>query len=282
MSDGTELLDAFDDDLPAAGGRAWDLSRRLRRYLPALAVFVGGLVLWEGLVRGLDVEEFLLPAPSVILSTFFEELDVVGRAGWATFKEAIGGFVVGTVAGALVALATARWTAVKEGVLPFAIAANSAPIIAVAPITNQWFGITDPLSKMAVVALIVFFPVMINTVRGLTQVDPREVELLRSMAASKFEIVRRVRVPNALPYVFSALKVASALSVIAAIVAEYFGGPRNTLGVYITQQAALFRFAEAWAAILVGTILGVAFYAAVVTAERLVMPWHVSLRTTET
>ncbi len=169
---------------------------------------------------------------------------------------------------------------VKEGVLPFAIAANSAPIIAVAPITNQWFGITDPLSKMAVVAVIVFFPVMINTVRGLTEVNAREVELLRSMAASDAEIVivRKVRIPNALPYVFSALKVASALSVIAAIVAEYFGGPRNTLGVYITQQAALFRFAEAWAAILVGTILGVAFYAVVVTAERLAMPWHVSLR----
>ncbi len=278
MTGDPELLDAFEDDLPGAAGRPWDAGGRARRYLPAVIVFFGGLALWEGLVRGLDVEEFLLPAPSRILSTFFAELDVVVRAGWSTFKEALGGFVAGTVAGILVAVATARWTVVKEGVLPFAIAANSAPIIAVAPITNQWFGITDPLSKMAVVALIVFFPVMINTVRGLTEVNVREVELLRSMAASDAEIVRKVRIPNALPYVFSALKVASALSVIAAIVAEYFGGPRNTLGVYITQQAALFRFAEAWAAILVGTILGVAFYAVVVTAERLAMPWHVSLR----
>jgi NitT/TauT family transport system permease protein len=145
---------------------------------------------------------------------------------------------------------------------------------------NQWFGITNPLSKMAVVAIIVFFPVMINTTRGLIEVDPGEIELLRSYAASDREVVTKVRLPNALPYLFSALKVATVLSVIGAIVAEYFGGPRNVLGVYITQQGSLFHFAEAWAAIVVATVLGVVFYVLVLIAERFVMPWHASFRDT--
>ncbi len=162
--------------------------------------------------------------------------------------------------------------------MPFAIAANSVPIIALAPITNAWFSITSPVSKMAVVAVVVFFPVMINTARGLVEVDPDELELMRSFAATPREVMRRVRIPQALPYFFSALKVASALSLIAAIVAEYFGGPQDVLGQYIINRANLFQFPDAWAAILVASIMGISLYGLVLIAERLVMPWHVSFR----
>ena len=162
--------------------------------------------------------------------------------------------------------------------MPFAVAANAVPIIALAPITNAWFSITSPVSKMAVVAVVVFFPVMINTTRGLTEVDADEIELMRSYAASPREVFRRVRVPNGLPYFFSAMKVASALSVIAAIVAEYFGGPQDVLGQYIIAKANLFNYPDAWAAILVASILGISLYAAVLVTERFVMPWHVSFR----
>ncbi len=274
-----DLFDSFDGDLPGDEGPPrrgfW---RRQAQYLPATVLFVAGLATWELVVRVFGIEEFLLPRPSVIASTFADEFSTVVSAGWATFKEALGGFVAGAAAGVFVALAGARWAGIRDGALPFAIAANSAPIIAVAPIMNVWFGITNPISKMVVVAIIVFFPVMINTTRGLTEVDPAEIELLRSYAAPPREILRKVRLPNALPYLFSALKVASALAVIAAIVAEYFGGPRNTLGVYITQEAALFHLAEAWSAIIIGTIMGVGFYVVVLVAERLLMPWHVSFR----
>jgi len=123
--------------------------------------------------------------------------------------------------------------------------------------------------------------VMINTVRGLTEVDPAEIELMRSYAATPRQVMRRVRVPHALPYLFNALKVGATLSVIAAIVAEYFGGPRNTLGVFITQNASLGKLPEAWAAVIIGTIIGVGFYVAILATERLLMPWHVSFRTTE-
>ena len=179
-------------------------------------------------------------------------------ASWFTVKEALGGMAMGTLAGIAVALATTRWTATREALLPFAIAANSMPIIAFAPIMNNWFGIDNPFSKMAIVTIMIFFPIMINTVRGLVLVDTRSLELMRSYAASDSEILIKLRIPNALPSLFSGLKVAGALAMIGAIVGEYFGGPRIALGVFITQEAALFRFASAWAAILVACLIGIA------------------------
>jgi len=177
--------------------------------------------------------------------------------------------------------ATSRWALIRDGMMPFAVAVNSTPIIALAPIMNNWFGITNPMAKMSIVGVIVFFPVMINMVRGLTQVSAGALELMRSYAASEFAILSQLRIPNALPFVFSALKVASTLSVIGAVVSEYFGGTREALGVYISQQAALFHFAEAWAAIIVACAMGITFYALILLVERLLMPWHVSLRATE-
>jgi NitT/TauT family transport system permease protein len=215
------------------------------------------------------------------MASFFETAGVIWGAGFRTLIEAVGGFVIGVTLAVVTSLAAARWVGFREGVLPLAIAANATPIVALAPIFNNWFSITSPFSKMAVVAVVVYFPVMINTTRGLLEVEPGEIELMRSMAASPAEVTRMVRIPNALPYFFASLKVASALSIIAAIVAEYFGGPQDVLGQYIINRANLFQFPDAWAAILVASILGVVFYLLVLGAERLVMPWHVSFRSTE-
>ncbi len=217
-------------------------------------------------------------ANSIVLVTQGDNLIPILQASWFTLKEALGGLAIGSIAGVFMALMTARWTATREAFLPFAIAANSMPIIAFAPIMNNWFGIDNPFSKMAIVSIMIFFPMMINTVRGLTSVDIRSLELMRSYAASDFEIVRKVRIPNALPYLFSGLKVAAALSMIGAIVGEYFGGPRIALGVFITQEAALFRFASAWAAIIIACFMGITLYLIILLAERLAMPWHVSFR----
>ena len=199
-------------------------------------------------------------------------------ASWFTLKEALGGMAMGTLAGIAVALATTRWTATREALLPFAIAANSMPIIAFAPIMNNWFGIGNPFSKMAIVSVMIFFPIMINTLRGLISVDSRSLELMRSYAASDSEILFKLRIPNALPSLFSGLKVAGALAMIGAIVGEYFGGPRIALGVFITQEAALFRFASAWAAILVACLIGITIYLVILLAERLALPWHPAFR----
>ncbi len=224
-------------------------------------------------------ETFILPAPSEIASAFFEEFSTIWSAGWTTLKEAVGGLVIGLILAVSVSVAMVQWKWLEEGAMPVAVAIGTVPIVAMAPIMNAWFSVTSLLSKMAVVALVIFFPVMVNTVRGLNDVSAEEVELMRSFAASSRELLLRVRVPNALPFFFSALKVASALSMIAAVVAEYFGGRQDALGPYILQKAGLLRFPEAWAGIGVASILGIAIYSAVIVVERMVMPWHVSLRT---
>ncbi len=255
--------------------------KHLQRNLPALILFVAVLALWEGGVHLLQIERFLLPAPSVIWQAFVNNFDRLVHIGWFTTKEALGGLAIGCSAGILVALATARWTIANETLLPFAIAANSVPIIAFAPILNNWFGVDNPFSKMMIVAVIVFFPMMINTVRGLTLVDPAAVELMRSYAAGELTILRKVRLPNALPYMFNAFKVAATLSMIGAVVSEYFGGNRSALGVFITQEAAQFRFQNSWAAIIIACIVGIALYLVVVTVERFTIPWHSSVRTSD-
>lgn len=259
--------------VPPSRGRAW-----LRTYLPALVIFLLAIFLWEAVVRIFEIQVFLLPAPSVILSAFWTNLNRLLHIGWFTTKEALGGFFIGCSLGVLVALATARWTILSEATMPFAIAANSVPIIAFAPILNNWFGVDNPLSKMMIVAVIVFFPTMINTVRGLTLVEPAALELMRSYAAGERAILLKLRLPNSLPYMFNAFKVAASLSMIGAVVSEYFGGNRSALGVYITQEAAQFRFATAWAAIIIACIVGVALYLIILTIERLAIPWHASMR----
>ena len=252
--------------------------KQVEKYLPPVILFVLGIGLWEGAVRVFRIEQFLLPAPSAIARAFVETLPALIESGGYTLRGALIGFLMGSLAGALIALATVRWAGVREGLLPFAVAANSVPIIAFAPIMNNWFGSTNPLSKMMIVAIITFFPMMINMVRGLTLVEPAKIELMRSYATTPLEVLTKVRLPNALPYVFNALKVCSTLSLIGAIVGEYFGGPRESLGVYILQEAQLFRFQNAWAAIAVAALLGIALYLVILLAERVVMPWHASSR----
>jgi NitT/TauT family transport system permease protein len=250
----------------------------LQRNLPAIVLFVAVIVIWEASVWALNIQRFLLPAPSVIWQAFSSNFDRLVHIGWFTTRQALGGFAIGCSAGILVALATARWTLASETLMPFAIAANSVPIIAFAPIFNNWFGVDNPFSKMMIVAVIVFFPMMINTLRGLTLVDPAAIELMRSYAASEFDILRKVRLPNALPYMFNAFKVAATLSMIGAVVSEYFGGNRSALGVFITQEAAQFRFHNSWAAIIIACIIGISFFLVVLLVERLAIPWHSSVR----
>jgi len=254
------------------------VGRSLGDWAPAALVFLLGIAAWEGLVRGLAVERFLLPPLSDILRTLWADRSFFIDAGLFTFKEALGGFVVGSAAGMLVALVLARWRPLGRALMPYAIAANAIPIIAFAPITNNWFGLLNPASKMAIAAVLCFFPVMVNTLRGLTSVPPSSIELMRSYAAGEWEIFRRVRIPNALPYVFTALKVATVLAMIGAIVGDYFGGSQDALGIQIRRFAGIFAFEEAWAAILVASVLGIGFYAAVAIAERLALSWHPSVR----
>ena len=162
----------------------------------------------------------------------------------------------------------------RDSVTPLAVALNATPIIALAPIFNAWFGITDARSNQAVVIVVVFFPVFINTGRGLTEVAPSQLELMRSYASSEWTVIRRVRIPNALPFFLSSLRIVAPLSVIAAIVAEYFGGPQDRIGPVITQNASFARYDAAWAAIVVGSAVGLVLFGLALLIERLAMPWQ--------
>ena len=258
------------------------LAQRTRYYLPAVLVFGGVLGLWELLVVALDIRAFILPAPSAIVTALVDSWGAgrwpIGPAFANTFVQAIGGLVVGTLVGVAAAFLTARWTTARDSILPIAVALNAVPIIAVAPLFNNWFGLTNPISKMMVAALLVFFPVMINVTRGLSQVSPASLELMRSYACSEWTILRKLRIPNMLPFFFTALKVATTLSLIGAIVAQYFGGASDVLGRVIVQSASALRFDVTWAAIVMASITGIILYLGVVALERVVIPWHASLR----
>jgi len=249
---------------------------RLADLAPVVAVFVIVIVAWEVVLGALGVQQFLLPRPSVIAASLVNEWGTLVEGLQYTTIEAIGGLAIGSVIAIAVAFATARWVLARETLVPVAIAASSMPIIAFAPITNNWFGTESPVSRMTIVAVMVFFPILVNTVRGLTTVDRGALELMDSYAASEWQILRQIRVPNALPYILTAFKVATTLSVIGAVIGEYFGGPRQALGIYITGEATLFRFANAWAAIVLACALGIVLYLIVAGIERLVLPWHAS------
>jgi NitT/TauT family transport system permease protein len=258
------------------------VARSVRYYLPAVIVFVGAVVGWELLFTILNVQSFLIPKPSAIVAAL--------QANWsggrfpllpsaiATLQEALLGLAIGTVAGVAVAFASARWLTARGILLPLAVAANAVPIIAFAPLLNNWFGLLNPLSKALMAAVLVFFPVMANVTRGLVQVEPSALELMRSYAASEWTILRKVRIPNALPYFFTAMKIATTLSLIGAIVGEYFGGANSVLGRLIVNSASALKFDVTWAAILFGAATGIFFYLVIVVIERLVIPWAATMR----
>ncbi len=241
-------------------------------------MFVVAIALWQGLTTAFDVKTFLLPKPTEIARSFWENRSTLWSYGLYTFKEAVGGFVIGSGLGVLAALVLARFRVVGAALMPFAIAANAVPIIAFAPITNNWFGLLNPVSKMAIAAVLCFFPVLVNTLRGLTSVHPSSIELMRSYGGGEAATFRLVRIPNSLPFMFTGLKIAAVLSMIGAIVGEYFGGPTNALGVSILNDTQLFDFPRAWAGIVLASAFGIALYALVALAERRLTSWHPSAR----
>jgi NitT/TauT family transport system permease protein len=255
------------------------VASRLRHYLPALVVLIVVLVVWEVWTGGEGRR--VIPPPSRIGGSFIDDRDLLFAAAAATYYEAIGGLIIGTVAGVLVAFAAARWTIARDVLLPVAIGASAIPLVAAAPIMIGWFGILNPLSMMMMAALISFFPIMINVTRGLVQVHPSALELMRSYATTPSQVLRKVRVPNMLPFFFTALKVSTTLAFIGAIVGEYFGGASKVIGKVVMTGIANGSFDLAWAGIIIGACGAIVAYLLVSVIERLVIPWYAALRSGE-
>lgn len=238
---------------------------------PAIVVAVVGLVVWELVVTIFQIQTFLVPKPSAVVRAFVESFPQILEGLKKTGYVAVTGLVAGVVIAVVMALLCTRFRPLATALTPLAAALAATPIVALAPIFFKWFGQVEPTAKQAVVAVVVLFPVFVSTSKGLLQVQPVHLELMRTYAAGGWRVLREVRVPNALPYFFTSLKVAASLSVIAAIVAEYFGGEQGTLGGIITQSAGLSRYDRAWAAVLAAALLGMALYALVLLLERLVL-----------
>lgn len=241
---------------------------------PALVIGLGALIMWEVLLLVINPDGFLLPRPTQIIEAFMEHSDAIRSATVNTGYIVVTGLIAGVLLGIAWALLVSRFRTADEALTPLAIAVNAIPIIALAPIFNAWYGLLSPTSNQAIVVLLVFFPVFINTTKGLTSVGRTEIELMHSYAASKWEITRMIRIPNAKPLFFTALKIASSLAVIGAIVAEYFGGSQDTLGQFIVQNAASGRYTDAWAAVVAASVMGIILYLVSGGFERLATPWR--------
>jgi len=269
---------------PAVRYRATAAERMRRRVVtwgPAVLVFALGILAWQWFLPDVvHVKRFLLPRFSDVMRTLWDQRSPLWSAGWFTLKEALAGFALGSSVAFLLALLLARWKPFGRALMPYAIAANAIPIIAFAPITNAWFGLLSPWSKIVIAAVLCFFPVLVNTLRGLTSVRPESLELMRSYAGGEAAVFRRVRIPTCLPFLFTALKVSSVLAMIGAVVGDYFGGSTKALGIQIQSSVTLSQYEYAWSAILVASIFGIAFYASIALVERFALSWHPSVRRT--
>ncbi len=254
-------------------------SARLAAWGPPLALLVILLGLWQvGAFHALfRLREFQLPYPLQIAQAIVDRWDVLWRdAVLYTGAEAAAGLILGGLLGFGCAVLFASVPFLQRGALPIAASLNSIPIIAVSPIAVLWLGFGQQ-SKIAVVALMVFAPMVINAFKGLYSIEPQSLELMTSLAASPRDVFWKLRLPHALPYVFTALKVGTTLAMIGALVAEFFNA-QHGLGITLSNNIQVAKMPIAWAAIVVAAMVGLALFGAVSLIERAVIPWHVSVR----
>jgi NitT/TauT family transport system permease protein len=251
----------------------------LVRHLLVPGLFgIGIIYLWQVLVQGFDVPGVLLPPPTGILDSFGQQ----GAEMWADFvqtvlKSVIRGYVMGCIAGFVVAIAADRIPFLARGLLPFGNLVSALPIVGIAPIMVMWFGF-DWQSKAAVVVVMTFFPMLINTLAGLGESERIQIDLMRSYAAGYWRTLLLLRLPNALPFIFNALKINSTLALIGAIVAEFFGTPIVGMGFRISTAVARMDLGVVWATIVVAALTGSLVYGGLAMIERTVTAWHPSYR----
>lgn len=246
----------------------------VRRVLPPVVVGIAFLLTWQAFVVLRDIKPYVLPRPTAIWDQLTANAASIVDSAQASGTNALVGLLVGSVLAIVTAIVAARSRLADELLTPVAAAVNAMPIIALAPVFNTMFSSTSAVPRRLVVSVIVFFPVFVNTVRGLRQVDPVHEELMTSYAATPWQLTRTVRLPGALPFVFTGLRLASSLAVIAAVVSEYFGGLQTGLGSRITSAAANTAYPRAWAYVVAACALGLIFYLAALLIERLAMPWR--------
>jgi NitT/TauT family transport system permease protein len=250
----------------------------LRDLLPPLLFGLAVIAIWEAACRTLGIPTVLLPAPSLIFAKLVSSLPTLGADFVQTvIRAALPGWAMGCLAGFVAALACDRYDFLRRGLMPIGNFISALPIIGIAPILVMWFGF-DWQSKAAVVVVMTFFPMLVNTVAGLAAAGNLERDLMRSYGASWGQTLVSLRLPAAMPFVFNALKINSTLAMIGAIVAEFFGTPIVGMGFRISTEVGRMAVDMVWATIAVAAVAGSAFYGLLVLAERAVTFWHPSVR----
>lgn len=258
------------------------LSRRPKTRATGLAVpIIFGvtiILIWECMVRGLEISPVLLPPPSMIAARFAASTGIL----WQDFvqtviKGALSGYILGCGSAFLIAILIDRFPFLQRGLLPVGNFVAALPIIGMAPILVMWFGF-DWQSKAAVVVVMVFFPMLVNTVQGLQATDHMQRDLMRTYAASYGQTLVKLRLPAAMPFIFNGLKIATTLALIGAIVAEFFGSPIKGMGFRISTSVGQLALDLVWAEIVVAAVVGSAFYGGVALLEKAVTFWHPSQR----
>lgn len=253
-------------------------SRTFVRLAIPLLFGVWILILWEAIVRGAGVSAIILPPPSAIAARIVISLPMLAAdVNQTIFKSALTGYVIGGAAGFLVAILADRVAFFRRGLLPIGNMMSALPIIGVAPIMVTWFGPDWP-SKAGVVVVMTFFPMLVNTVTGLTASGHMERDLMRTYASSYWQTLFKLRLPAAAPFIFNALKINSTLALIGAIVAEFFTTPVVGMGFRISTEIGLLRVDMAWAEIAVAALAGSVFYGVIALIERATTFWHPSVR----
>jgi NitT/TauT family transport system permease protein len=242
-----------------------------RRLLPVAGIG-SALLLWAALVYLLKVPPFIAPSPVLVITTLYSKFGLLMTNLLPTVIEAVSGFLLGNVAAIVIATVFVHKKTMEEAFFPLVVIINTIPVVAKAPILVLLLG-NGMEPKIAIAALICFFPTLVNMVRGLESVNPQAMELMRVLSASKSEVFFKLRLYNSLPYLFSALKISASTSVIGAIVGEWIGTTTG-IGALIIQATYAFDSALLYATVIVGSCFSMVFFLTITLAERLVVRWQ--------
>lgn len=251
-----------------------NIKGRLKESITPISFFVGILLIWEIVVSVTNYPEYLLPKPTRIINQLITNFDSLLLHTGITMSEAVIGFIIANTLAFLAAVVFAHSKTIEKGLYPYAVALETTPIIAMAPLLILWFG-TDIGSKIVAAAIVAFFPMLVNTVKGLKAIDEETLDLFRSLFANKWQIFIKLRLPNALPYIFSALKTSAALSVIGAIVGEFVGANKG-IGYVILISTYHMETVKMFTGIIMSAVAGMLFFWVVGLIEKKVVFWQKS------
>ncbi|MCL4459459.1 MAG: ABC transporter permease [Chloroflexi bacterium] len=250
------------------------LRRIVRAYGPTAIFFITLVFLCEAVNRILNIPSFVVPAPSAILEAFLRAQHIFFKAAQPTLYEAAVGFIIGNGVAISLALMFVRSPLIEDAFYRVAVVLHSVPMLAIAPLLVIWLG-NGYEPKIAIAAIACFFTTLVNTVKGLKSVNPQALEMMHVLAAGEWDVFRMIRFPSSLPYLFAALKIAAAASILGAIIGEWIGS-ESGIGFVILWSMFSFDIPRLWAVMIFSALIAIVGFLLVGVVERIVVPWHES------